>query len=643
MSSNATDPLETVLGRLQGVKSAGQERWVAYCPSHESPPEGHKRSLSVSRGDDGRALVHCHAGCGVKEICSAMGIREEDLFPAKMTKQRPAAKRTAPGSKIVATYDYRDATGKLLFQVVRYEPKDFRQRRPDGNGGWTWKLDGVPRVLYRLPELLAAPSSEWVFVPEGEKDVDNVRALSLVGTTNPGGAGTWHKLDDDSALHGRRVAVLGDKDAQGRKHAGQVARALNGKAAEVRIVELPGEGKDVSDWIESLDCRMAEELRTALLELAAAAPIYETPTVGPVLVRVADVRPEPLAWLWPGRIPLGKVTVLSGDPGLGKSLITLDIAARVSTGTPWPDSPDIVNPAGSVVLLSAEDDIADTIRPRLDAAGADVNRIAVLEAVNYPDPQGDTWQKKMFSLRRDLSALEKAVTKTGSVRLIVIDPLTAYLDGTDSHKCADVRGLLAPLSELAARYKVAVLAVSHLNKNPATPAMYRTMGSLAFVAAARAVWVVTKDKDNGTRRLVVPVKHNLAHDTTGMAYTIQDELGIPLVAWESDPVTISADEALADPFGGNREELGEREQAAEWLRNMLASGPVGTEEIKQAAREAGFSWATVKRAKALAGVEPFHVGYGTPWQWRLKSHSCSTDPIVAQPLDVSNNDDGEQL
>ncbi|KKL07141.1 hypothetical protein LCGC14_2588990, partial [marine sediment metagenome] len=463
MNSNSTGPVQAVLGRLEGIKPTGLNKWEAYCPAHENPPDGHKQSLTVSQGEDGRALVYCHAGCQRSDVLAAIDMKDADLFLPKPEENK---------RRIVQAYDYCDKNDELIFQVVRYEPKDFLQRRPNGKGpdgkdSWIWKLNGAPRVLYRLPELLAADPSAWVFVPEGEKDVDNLRGINLVATTNPGGKGKWKHLADDSALHGRRVAIIPDKDKDGggMKHAKDIAKRLYGKAAEVRIVELPDlpPKGDVSDWLDGLDCRPAEELRAALLEFAESAPVYEPSVSGPILIRLSDVKPEPLTWLWPGRMPLGKVTVISGDPGLGKSVITLDIAARVSKGTAWPDLPDTTNPSGSVILLSAEDDVADTIRPRLDAAEADVSRIAVLEAVRYPNPESGAWEKKMFSLRRDLSALEKAIKKLGDVRLIVIDPITAYLDGTDSHKNADVRGLLAPLSELAAKHKVAVLAVSHLN------------------------------------------------------------------------------------------------------------------------------------------------------------------------------------
>ncbi|HUW31677.1 MAG TPA: DUF3987 domain-containing protein, partial [Planctomycetota bacterium] len=250
------------------VHNAGEGKWIAQCPAHDD----RRPSLSVGAGDDGRALVCCHAGCPTEAVVDALGLRMADLAPPE---DNHGCKAGGPTGKIAAHYDYRDAEGKLLFRVLRYEPKDFRQVRPDGNGGWIWNVHGVPRVLYRLPELLAADPGKAVFVVEGEKDVETVNSLCLPATCNPGGAGKWHTLSDDSVLSGRHVVILPDKDDPGRKHADDVASRLHGRAASIRILELPGDGKDVSDWVEQLDAREPSELCSALLDMAAQAPEWQ--------------------------------------------------------------------------------------------------------------------------------------------------------------------------------------------------------------------------------------------------------------------------------------------------------------------------------------------------------------------------------
>jgi len=627
------DPVQTVLDRLHGVKEAGPGQWQARCPAHDD----RHASLSVGRGDDGRALLHCHAGCALADVLAAIGLEQADLFPGRSPGPPQPPQRKASGKasrRIVTTYDYKDATGTLLFQVVRYEPKDFRQRRADGNGGWTWKLDGVPRVLYRLPELLAADPPAWVFVPEGEKDADNLRRLGLAATTNPGGAGKWGKLADDSALHGRRVAIIADKDEAGATHAQDVAGRLHGKAEVVKVIDLPDaevDGrpiKDVSDWLDSLDGKEPADLAAALVEMAEAAPAWtleanacEHALSVPVLVRLADVRPEPVRWLWPERIALGKLTLLAGDPGLGKSFITLDMAARVSTGNLWPDGTDAGNDPAGVVLLTAEDDLADTVRPRLDAAGADVTRIRALKAVKHFDFKGGGERQHPFNLSEDLDTLEQAIRDVADCRFVVIDPISAYLGRTDSHKNSEIRGLLAPLAELAARHGVALVAITHLRKGQG-PAMYRPMGSLGFVAAARAAYVVTKDKDDptGQRRLILPMKNNLGNDRTGLAYRLDDSFsanGQPVVKWEADAVEISADEALRPDNGRDEGDTSALDEARNWLRNALAGGPCPAKDVLAEARADGIAKRTLDRAKKDLGVVASKEGFGAGWTWRL--------------------------
>ncbi len=250
-------PLDLVLSRLDHVREVSGG-FSARCPAHED----HNASLSISIGDDERILVHCHANCEIGDVLKAAGLATKDLFP-----QTNGHASGNGNSRIVATYAYKDESGATLFEVCRFDPKDFRQRKPKEGGGWDWKTKGVRKVPYRLPELLAAPAVETVFVAEGEKDVGNLVALGLVATCNAGGAGKWRK-EYNKHLRGRRVALLPDKDNPGREHAEQVAAMLYGTAADVRIVELSGAGKDASDWIA------AGGTKDELLRLAKAAPIF---------------------------------------------------------------------------------------------------------------------------------------------------------------------------------------------------------------------------------------------------------------------------------------------------------------------------------------------------------------------------------
>ena len=596
--THASTPLvEVVLSRLEGVTSAGEGKYQARCPAHEDA----KPSLSVSTGDGRRVLLHCHAGCSLEEVVAAINMRTADLFP-----------NAQKGRHIAALYDYTDAQGSLLFQVVRYEPKDFRQRRPDGHGNWIPNLKGVRPVLYNLPAVHAADKVEWVFVVEGEKDAESLRRIGLTATTCPMGAGKWSRVDD-SPLHGRRVAVLPDNDEPGKAHGQQVAASLHGKAAELKIVELPGlpPKGDVSDWLQ------AGGTRDALLALVKSAPDAtvsapdepEHGGFGIIRQSFADIEPEEVTWLWYARIPQGKLTLLVGDPGVGKSYLTMDIAARISLGADWPDLPGKRSAPGSVIVLSAEDDPADTIRPRLDALRADIDRVSVIRGVRRDEGEG----ADLFSLEEDLAALDAELRVASDVRLVIVDPISAYMGATDSHKNSDVRGLLARLADVAARRQVAILAVSHLNKDQGGCALYRAMGSLAFTAAPRAVHLVAKEEDSD-RRLFLPAKLNLAVMPSGIAYRIVNGR----LQWDTAPVTVTADELcrrLAVPETG----VTAFDEAQEWLAHALEDGPKSAEEVLQDAKDEGVSRATLGRAKRALGVKTRKEGFGKDgsWVWEL--------------------------
>jgi hypothetical protein len=250
------DPVQEIVARLGSAKPTGKTQWQAKCPAHED----NKASLSLKRGEDGRALLHCHAGCTVEHICAALGVNVAALFP----------NRNGPPSKprIAATYPYRDERGRMLYEVVRFDPKEFRQRRPNAKRGWDWNMNGVRRVPYRLPELIAAEKSAPVIISEGEKDADRLVQAGLVTTCNVGGAGKW-KPEYSGYMRGRRVCIIADKDKAGRDHARKVAQSLVGTASEVRVLELPGENvKDAYDWF------MAGGTAAQLLELVDGAPVF---------------------------------------------------------------------------------------------------------------------------------------------------------------------------------------------------------------------------------------------------------------------------------------------------------------------------------------------------------------------------------
>lgn len=346
-------------------------------------------------------------------------------------------------------------------------------------------------------------------------------------------------------------------------------------------------------------------------KVAPAGNLTVAASAGPLAItrRIDEIDRELLEWLWPGRIPLGKLTLLAGDPGLGKSFVTLDIAARVSKGDSWPDAPLLKQTPGGVLLFNAEDDLADTIAPRLDKAGADGKRIVAVEGVSFLD------KRRHFSLEVDLPRMEEVLAGHPGTRLVVIDPIAAYCGKVDSHKNSDVRGLLAPLAELASRHRVAVVTVTHLSKTGGTKAVYRAMGSLAFAAAARAVWAVVKDVNDPQRRLFLPAKLNLAQDPDGLAYRIT----AGRVVWEADPVRMHADDAFAAELRAESSTTrgADRREAAAWLREELSKGAQKASDLLVLGEQRGFTERTLQRAFKQIGGERRKDTFDGPWLWSL--------------------------
>lgn len=346
----------------------------------------------------------------------------------------------------------------------------------------------------------------------------------------------------------------------------------------------------------------------AALERVGGNGSGPTPTPAARVVRLADVVPQAVEWLWQPWIPLAKLSLVIGDPGMAKTMLALDLAARVTSGKPLPDGTRA--PLGNVVVLTAEDGLGDTIRPRLDAAGADVSRVFALQAVREPEKA----EEKLFSLASDVDALEEVVSSVDAV-LVIVDPLDAYLAGTDTHRSADVRVALAPLAAMLERTGAAGLCIHHLNKDSSTiNALYRAGGSLAFVAAARSVLGVAPDpEDEGQeRRLLLSLKLNIAKRPDGIGYRVTDA-GIE---WDRDPVTVDA----ATAFGSKKADSDLMRAAKELLQEQLASGqPVPQVLIDEAAAEAGISTTTLNRAKHALGVVSKRDGFGpgSLWYWTL--------------------------
>jgi hypothetical protein len=355
--------------------------------------------------------------------------------------------------------------------------------------------------------------------------------------------------------------------------------------------------------------------------------MVKTPIVGvgdpqPVLVKLADVVAQPVSWLWPGRIARGKTTLIVGDPGQGKSFLTLDVASRVSLGTHWPDG--VQAPNGHVVVLAAEDGIADTIRPRVDAMGGDTSRLWILQAVRR------NGKDMPVSLATDLEALRSAVAETSAV-LVIIDPLTAYLGKADTFKDTEVRAVLMPVAKLAEEYDAAIIAVMHLNKGQQHKAIYRTPGSIGFVGLARASFFVVADPKDEKRRFLVPQKFNLGPPPASLAFRIVGTGVEAHIEWEPHSVQVNIESLLASgPVVHNP-----RDVAAAFLIAFLKAGPAVSTEVIASAKAQGISASTLQRAKSKLGVVSKAIpGPHGPvaWTWSLPESPSVAADLLQTPL-----------
>jgi len=465
------DSMQLLCSRLQQHGCQPQQKnghWTAHCPACGDTD----RHLYLEIGNKQPVVLTCQHGCAREAILQSLGLTWGDVCAKRMERQTR--------KELVCAYDYTDAGGNLLYQVVRFHvvgvetgervKKDFRQRRPDGKGGWLWKMNGVPRVLYRLRDIMAADPNDWCFACEGEKDCDTLAGLGLVACCNPGGAMKWGKLSDDSALHGRRMCIIADVDAPGRAHAQDVAQRLHGKAAAVKVLELPGEGvKDASDWVEAHDAQDAEDLRQGLLSMAESAPAWQPALEGQqpqsMIARHQPITARELLATYPtlrepviqSLLRVGEIMNLVSAPKIGKSWLAIDLALAVATGRRWLDHFD--TEPGRVLLLDNELH-AETLAHRIP-------KVAEARGLTLGDYGEQVLVDSVRGKSLDLFALEVYLggVEPGRYRMVLIDAFYRFLPiGIDENSNADVTNLYNHIDMLADRLHCCFVLVHHTSK-----------------------------------------------------------------------------------------------------------------------------------------------------------------------------------
>ncbi len=453
-----SEQLQTVLHRVASYKQRG-DQYECRCPAHDDQ----HASLTVRDGDI-KVLLMCHAGCSYEQICAAMNLAPSELyFEDRSQSEEPEG-----------VYRYEDEDGNLLFEVVRFPGKQFRQRRADGQ----WGLSGTRRVLYNLPGVLAGIAAyRWIFVCEGEKDAQAIIKSGGVGTCNPMGAGAW-RPEYASSLAGGNIRIVADRDEPGRAHANTISESLVGVVSRVEVVE-PAYGKDAYEHLQ------------AGFGLEDFQPLEQEN--GLILVRMSEVTPEDVHWVEGYRNLIGykQIALLTGMPGVNKTTFACNVAASMTRRSE------------NCLLISAEDDIT-VLRARVEAAGGDPNLCFGAHM------RRDGLDGGLVLLPSDVAEIGKTVERRG-IRLVVLDPIQAHFDpGVDSFRDQSVRNALAPLGAVARRTGCAVIIINHLTKGRELDPMRRAGGSIGIAGLSRTCLLMgmhpESHPDEG-RRIVAPFKN----------------------------------------------------------------------------------------------------------------------------------------
>jgi AAA domain/DnaB-like helicase N terminal domain len=382
-------------------------------------------------------------------------------------------------------------------------------------------------------------------------------------------------------------------------HVGQLREATTKRRLHRLTTESSADalnGKPASEILSNL-CSDLDDLRRDHREV-------------PVIVSAASIESRAIDWLWPGRLPCGMLTILDGDPGTGKSQIACYLAGCLTYPRPYPYAVEASSqPAGNVLMLAGEDGPDTTIRPRLEAVGADLDRVFFWPELSDP-----------ISLPSGVERLRTAV-EAQDIRLLVIDPISAYLDGSiNTNRDADVRRALRPLGMLAQETNVAILLIRHLNKDASKSALYRGGGSIGFIGSARMAWLVANDPEKPDRLVLAINKTNIARRAPSLLYSIESVGGTSRIRWEGE-----SNQTAAQILAVSRHTGGKRADAEQLISVLLASGPKPASDVWAVCEAAGIREATYRAARRELNVKPIKTGMDDGWKLLLPEAELEND------------------
>ncbi len=509
-------------------------------------------------------------------------------------------------------YRYPDENDVTLYEVVRNFPKRFVQRVSLGSGLYDYKLNCARRVPFRLPELRAAiEAGRTIFVVEGEKDVDALHGVGLCATTNAQGAGwKWTPGFVESFKGAKRVVFIVDSDAPGRKAAADRAPLVAELVGDVRILDLApdrDDGFDVSDWLAAGHDTAELKAIVALAKPIASPDGGESEERIARLVSTSAIRPVETEYVVAPYVPRGEATWFEGTTKSGKTMVALDVAARVSNGTAFITGVPIER--ANVAILTCEDDPARTIVPRLIAAGADLARVSILGVER-------NGEECVPSFVTDLPTIEKAL-RAADVALVIVDGTFGMLGVSDSNSYTNAYASMVPFISMVRALDIGAIIIRHVRKTDAS-ALHRGIGSVGFGALARSTISIAVDRDDetGARRLFAHAGSNVGETGATYAFRIEGvaipefERTVGRLVWDGI-VDVNADDAMANRTA---EDGTERDVAEEFLRGALG-GPMPASEVYEAADKLKINRRTLRRAAKRCGVIIERRGFGQGSIW----------------------------
>ncbi len=576
----------------------------------DSPTDpGAWKDFSINAGEEKGSMADLARRLGLDPCVSGNGHRPE---PRHETTLAGFCERREISRETLRRFGVQEGTHAGRAALLWPTPVGVRRvKYLDGaSPKYRWERAGGKRHLYGVKTIRPG---EPVYLVNGEPSVWACYEAGVPAFCLGGGEGaklTPEMLEQLSESDPGVVRVAYDRDAAGRSGAHAAAAQLREAGIQAVAVELPaklGPKGDVDD-LHRWEGPGLGEVLAALPELPAGdtAP---APGSGLIVTTLADVEPEDVRWLWRDRIPLGKLTLMVGDPGDGKSYLSMAMAAALTRGAALPEG-DMPDGPAHVLLANYEDGLADTIRKRADLLGADVRRLHVIEGTR--DKEG---RPRPFDTG-DLPNLESELDRRPDIRLLVVDPVVSLVGGSvDNYRDNEIRAALNPLVAMASRRRIAVLGIMHLRKGEASRAIYRVSGSGGYVALARSVLLVAQDPESG-RRAIAHIKSTLATKTEPLEFRIADS-GIE---WLGVAPELSAERLLGP---GPSESPSVRDAAEAFLIEELTPGPQPARDLFAGAEEQGIAKRTLERAKSQLGIiacKRHEAGGGRgagAWEWML--------------------------